>query len=124
MPEEIIEQEYEFPEEADMQTFRENPINACEWMQKKYIWKTYAEFTEYWNWLIDYDWPVWEYQELIDKEYNNPYTHESKIIKILHQLPIPTPEEIIEARIKELRLKLIAWTITQEEREELKLLIG
>ena len=33
-------------------------------------------------------------------------------------------QKIIDDRIRELRLKLIAWTITEEEREELKLLIG
>lgn len=115
---------HEFPEEDDMQTFWNNPINACEWMQKKYIGMTYAEYTEYWNWIKDYDWPVWEYQELIDQEYTNVYTKETKTVKVLHDLPIPSPEDVIKARIQELRLKLIAWTITEAEREELKLLIG
>lgn len=115
--------EHEFPEEDDMQAFWDDPTKACEWMQRKYIWKTFAEYTERWDSLQDYDWPVEEYQELIDQEYFNVYTKETKTIKVLHDLPIPTPEEIIQARIQELRLKLIAWTITDEEREELKLLI-
>ena len=115
---------HEFPEEDDMQAFWNNPINACEWMQRKYIWMTYAEYTEYWNWLVDYEWEVWPYQEIQNKEYINVYTKETKIIKILVDLPQPSPEDVIKARIQELRLKLIAWTITEAEREELKLLIG
>ena len=126
MTEEIIETtniEYEFPEEDDMKSFWDNPKNACEWMQKKYIWMTFKEFTEYWKTIKDYDWEVWENQELIDQEFINVYTKEKKVVKVLHDIPQPTPEEKIKARIQELRLKLIAWTITAEEREELKLLI-
>ena len=126
MTEEIIETtniEHEFPEEEDMQAFWNDPKNACEWMQRKYIWMTFAEYEEYWNWIKDYDWEVWEFQELIDQEFINVYTKEKKVVKVLHDIPQPTPEEKIKARIQELRLKLIAWTITAEEREELKLLI-
>lgn len=115
---------HEFPEEDDMQAFRDNPRNACEWMQRKYIWMTFAEYTEYWNSLKDYEWEVWEYQELINQEYTNVYTKEKKIVKVLHDLPQPNPEDVIKARIQELRLKLINGTITEAEREELKLLIG
>ena len=114
---------HEFPEEDDMQAFWDNPKEACEWMHRKYIWMTFAEYQEYWETIVDYDWPVWEYQELIDKEYVNVYTHEKKTVKVLVDLPQPSPEEKIQARIQELRLKLINWTITAEEREELKLLI-
>ena len=114
---------HEFPEEDDMQAFWNDPRKACEWMQKKYIWMTFEEYEEYWETIKDYEWPVWEYQELIDKEFLNIYTKEKKVVKVLHDLPQPTPEEIIEKRIQELRLKLIAWTITKEEMEELKLLI-
>lgn len=126
MNEEIIKTtniEHEFPEEEDMKAFRENPKNACEWMQRKYIWMTFAEYQESRKTIKDYDWPIWEYQELIDQTYTNIYTKEVKTVKVLHDIPQPTPEEKIEARIKELRLKLIAWTITPEEKEELKLLI-
>lgn len=125
MPEldETIIPTHEFPEEDDMQAFWNDPTKACEWMQRKYIWMTFAEYTEYWNWIVDYDWPVWEYQELIDQEYTNVYTHETKTVKVLHDLPHPSPEEVIQARIQELRLKLINGTITEAEREELKLLI-
>ena len=114
---------HEFPEEDDMQAFWNDPRNACEWMQRKYIWMTFAEYTEYWNSIVDYDWPVWEYQELIDQEYTNVYTKEKKTVKVLHDIPHPDPQELIEQKIKELRLKLILWTITDEEREMLKLLI-
>ena len=114
---------HEFPEEDDMQAFWDNPKNACEWMQKKYIWKTFKEYQEYWKTIKDYDWEVWEYQELIDQEFINVYTKEKKVVKVLHNIPQPNPEEVIAKRIQELRLKLIAWTITKEEMDELKLLI-
>lgn len=126
MTEEIIETtniEHEFPEEDDMQAFWNDPRNACEWMQRKYIWMTFAEYEEYWNWIKDYDWEVWEFQELIDQEFINVYTKEKKVVKVLHDIPQPTPEEKIAKRIQELRLKLINGTITPEEKEELKLLI-
>lgn len=115
---------HEFPEEDDMQAFWDNPINACEWMQRKYIWMTYSEYTEYRETIKDYEGEIWEYQELVDETFTNVYTKEVKTVKVLHDIPQPTPEERIQARIQELRLKLIAWTITEEEREELKLLIG
>ena len=114
---------HEFPEEEDMQAFWNDPKSACEWMQRKYIWMTFAEYQESRKSIKDYDWPIWENQELIDQEFINVYTKEKKVVKILHDIPQPTPEEKIKARIQELRLKLIAWTITAEEREELKLLI-
>ena len=114
---------HEFPEEENMQAFWDNPKNACEWMQRKYIWLTFKEYQEYWKTIKDYDWEVWENQELIDQEFINVYTKEKKVVKVLHDIPQQDPEEKIKARIQELRLKLIAWTITAEEREELKLLI-
>lgn len=114
---------HEFPEEEDMQAFWNDPKSACEWMQRKYIWMTFSEYQEYWETIVDYDWPVWEYQELIDQEFVNVYTHEKKTIKVLHDIPQPDPQELIEKKIKELRLKLILWTITEEEREMLKLLV-
>ena len=120
---EPINPTHEFPEEDDMQAFWNDPKEACEWMQRKYIWMTFAEYQEYWETIKDYDWPVGEYQELVDHIFTNVYTKETKTIKVLHDLPKPDPQEIINARIQELRLKLIAWTITEEEREELKLLI-
>lgn len=114
---------HEFPEEDDMQAFWNDPAKACEWMQRKYLWTTFAEYSEYWNSLKDYDWPVWEYQELVDQTFTNIFTHETKTIKVLQDIPQPDPKEVIEEKIKELRLKLILWTITDEEREMLKLLI-
>lgn len=118
-----IIQKHEFPEEDDMQAFWNDPTKACEWMQRKYIWMTFKEYQEYWKTIKDYDWEVWGNQELIDQEFINVYTKEKKVVKVLHDIPQPNPEEIIKARVQELRLKLIAWTITNEEREELKLLI-
>lgn len=120
---EPIVSNHEFPEEDDMQAFWDDPKEACEWMQRKYIWMTFAEYQEYWETIVDYDWPVGEYQELVDQTFTNVYTKETKTVKVLHDLPQPDPDEIIKKRIQELRLKLIAWTITDAEREELKLLI-
>lgn len=114
---------HEFPEEDDMQAFRDNPRNACEWMQRKYIGMTYSEYEEYRATIVDYEGEVWPYQELVDQEYTNVYTKEVKVVKVLHDLPQPSPEDVIKARIQELRLKLIAWTITPAELEELKLLV-
>lgn len=114
---------HEFPEEDDMQAFRNDPRKACEWMQRKYIWMTYSEYEVYRENLKDYDWPVWEYQEIQEQTFHNVYTHEDKTIKVLVDLPKPTPEEKIQKRIEELKLKLIDWTITAVELEELKLLI-
>lgn len=114
---------HEFPEEDDMQAFRDNPRNACEWMQRKYIWMTFDEYEEYRATIKDYEWEVWPHQELIDQEYTNVYTKEVKVVKVLHEIPQEDPAERIKKRIEELRIKLIEWTITDAEREELKLLI-
>ena len=114
---------YEFPEEENMQAFRENPINACGWMQRKYIGKTYEEYTIYRGTIKDYEGEVWEYQELVERTYTNVYTKETKTVKEIINLPQPSDDEIIENRIKELKIKLIKKTITKEEREELSLLI-
>ena len=114
---------HEFPEEDDMQAFRDNPRNACEWMQRKYIGMTFDEYQEYRATIKDYEWEVWPHQELIDQEYTNVYTKEVKVVKVLHDIPQEDPAERIKKRIEELRIKLIEWTITDAEREELKLLI-
>lgn len=114
---------YEFPEEENMQAFRENPINACEGMQRKYIGLTFEECQKNRETIKDYTGEVWEYQELQDREYLNVYTKEKKTVKILVDLPRPSDEEIIENKIKALKMKLILGTITAEEREMLKLLI-
>lgn len=114
---------HEFPEEDDMQAFWNDPTKACEWMQRKYIWMTFSEYQEYWNSLQDYEGEIWEHQEVVEESFVNVYTHETKTIKVLHDIPQPDPQELIEQKIKELRLKLILWTITEEEREMLKLLI-
>lgn len=119
----MSERQYEFEEEKDMQAFRENPINACEWMQKKYIGETFEEYQKNRETIKDYEGGVWEYQEIQNKEYLNVYTKEKKTVKVLVDLPRPSEDEIIENKIKELKLKLILGTITAEEREILKLLI-
>ena len=116
----------EFPEEADMQAFRDNPSQACEGMQKKYLGMTYQEFLPQWEALKDHKWEVPEWYELVEEVYENPFTHEEKTIKVLREKekePEPTPEEQIAEKVQELKLKLISWTITKEEKEMLKLLI-
>lgn len=116
----------EFPEEADMQSFRDNPSQACEGMQRKYLGMTYQEFLPQWEALQDHQWEVPEGFELADEVYENPFTHEKKTIKVLREKekePEPTPEEQIAEKVQELKLKLISWTITKEEKEMLKLLI-
>lgn len=116
----------EFPEEADMQSFRANPSQACEGMQRKYLGMTHDEFLPQWEALKDHEGEVPEGFELVDEIYENPFTHEKKVIKVLkekEQEPELTPEEQIAEKVQELKLKLISWTITKEEKEMLKLLI-
>lgn len=121
--EEPIIPTHEFPEEDDMQAFWNDPTKACEWMQIKYIWTTFEEYSKYWDSLKDYDGEVGEDQELVDETFSNPFTHETKTIKVLRYIQPKDPIDVIAEKIKELRLKLILWTITDEEREMLKLLI-
>lgn len=116
----------EFPEEADMQSFRANPSQACEGMQRKYLGMTHDEFLPQWEALKDHEGEVPEGFELTDEVYENPFTHEVKTIKFLREKekePEPTPEEQIAEKVQELKLKLISWKITKEEKEMLKLLI-
>lgn len=117
---------HEYPEELDMKKFRERPADACEGMQTKYIGMTYEEFLPSWEALKDHEWSAPEGFELVDEIYENPFTHEKKVIKVLREKekdPEPTPEEQIAEKVQELKLKLISWTITKEEKEILKLLI-
>lgn len=117
---------HEYPEELDMQKFRERPADACEGMQTKYIGMTYKEFLPSWEALKDHEGEVPEWYELIEEVYSNPFTNEEKTIKVLREKekePEPTPEEQIAKKVQELKLKLISWTITKEEKEMLKLLI-
>lgn len=116
----------EFPEESDMQKFRSNPSQACEGMQRKYLGMTHDEFLPQWEALKDHEGEIPDGFELVDEIYENPFTHEKKVIKVLRekeQEPEPTPEEQIAEKVQELKLKLISWTITKEEKEMLKLLI-
>lgn len=117
---------HEYPEELDMQKFRSRPADACEGMQLKYIGMTHDEFLPQWESLKDHEWSAPEGFELVDEIYENPFTHEKKVIKVLREKekdPEPTPEEQIAEKVQELKLKLISWTITKEEKEILKLLI-
>ena len=117
---------HEYPEELDMKKFRSRPADACEGMQTKYIGMTYKEFLPFWEALKDHEWEVPEWYELIEEVYSNPFTNEEKTIKVLREKekePEPTPEEQIAKKVQELKLKLISWTITKEEKEMLKLLI-
>ncbi len=123
MPEEILNQEttFEFPEEADMEAFWANPSEACEWMQRKYIGMTPAEFEIYFDNLEDVQ-EAEEWVELIEQTFENPYTHDKKSVLVKRQVEVISDEEMIANKIKELKLKLVKWTITPEEREELALL--
>lgn len=117
---------HEYPEELDMQKFRERPADACEGMQTKYIGMTYKEFLPSWESLKDHEGEVPEGYELVEETHSNPFTNEEKTIKVLREKekePEPTPEEQIAKKVQELKLKLISWTITKEEKEMLKLLI-
>ena len=113
---------HEFAEEADMQKFRARPADACEGMQKKYLGQTYQEFLISWNALKDHKWPIPEGFELVEEVQNNPFTHEEKTIKILREKEKQDPEKIIEEKIQELKLKVVLWTITKEEKQTLELL--
>ncbi len=60
--------------------------------------------------------------EIREVEYTYTPTWEKKKVKQLVEIPQKSDEEMIEDRIKELKMKLIKKTITEEEKEELKLL--
>ena len=113
---------HEFAEESDMQKFRERPADACEGMQKKYLGQTYQEFLISWNALKDHKWPIPEGFELVEEVQNNAFTHEEKTITILREKEKQDPEKIIEEKIQELKLKVVLWTITKEEKQTLELL--
>ena len=113
---------YEFAEEADMQAFRANPSQACEGMQKKYLGQTYQEFLPIREALKDHEWAVPEGYELVEELHKNPFTHEEKTITILREKEKQDPEKIIEEKIQELKLKVVLWTITKEEKQTLELL--
>lgn len=117
---------HEYPEELDMKKFRSRPADACEGMQLKYIGMTYKEFLPSWEALKDYEWEVPEGFQLADEVYENPFTHEQKTIKILvekEKEPEPDPQDLIQAKIQELKLKLALGTITKIERDTLALLV-
>lgn len=125
MPEENIiltpVEEFEFPEEADMEAFWANPSEACEGMQRKYIGMTPSEFEIYFDNIQDAQ-EAEPWVQLVNQTFTNPYTHESKTVLVKVAIPQPDPMEVIAKRIEELKLKLVNWTITPEEREELALL--
>ena len=60
--------------------------------------------------------------EIREVEVHNLKTNEIRWVKQLVELPPKSDEEMIEDRIKELKMKLIKKTITEDEKEELKLL--
>ena len=105
---------HEYPEELDMKKFRERPADACEGMQTKYIGMTYKEFLPSWEALKDHEG---------EETHSNPFTNEEKTIKVLAQIPIKEPSEIIAEKIQELKLKLALGTITKIERDTLALLV-
>ena len=105
-----------------MQAFRARPADACEGMQKKYLGQTYQEFLISWNALKDHEGEVPEGYELVEELHKNPFTHEEKTITILREKEKQDPEKIIEEKIQELKLKVVLWTITKEEKQTLELL--
>lgn len=113
---------YEFAEEADMQAFRANPSQACEGMQRKYLGQTYQEFLPIREALKDHEGEVPEGYELVEELHKNPFTHEEKTITILREKEKQDPEKIIDEKIQELKLKVVLWTITKEEKQTLELL--
>ena len=113
---------HEFAEEADMQAFRANPSQACEGMQRKYLGMTYQEFLPHWEALKDHEGEVPEGYELVEELHKNPFTHEEKTITILREKEKQDPEKIIDEKIQELKLKVVLWTITKEEKQTLELL--
>lgn len=113
---------YEFAEESDMQKFRERPADACEGMQKKYLGMTHDEFLPHWEALKDHEGEVPEGYELVEELHKNPFTHEEKTITILREKEKQDPEKIIDEKIQELKLKVVLWTITKEEKQTLELL--
>jgi len=70
----------------------------------------------------DYEWEVPFWYEIIEETIIRWSTQETRTVKRLVECK-RTPEERIQHRIVYLRNKLIDWTITAEEKEELKLLI-
>ena len=114
---------HEYPEELDMKKFRERPADACEGMQAKYIGMTYKEFLPSWEALKDHEWEVPEWYELVEEVHSNPFTNEEKTIKVLTQIPVKEPSEVIAEKIQELKLKLALGTITKIERDTLSLLV-
>lgn len=113
---------HEFTEETDMQAFRANPSQACEGMQKKYLGMTHDEFLPHWEELKDHEGEVPDGYELVEELHKNPFTHEEKTIKILREKEKQDPEKIIDEKIQELKLKVVLWTITKEEKQTLELL--
>lgn len=80
---EIIDGEIKevLPNEAE--NFFADPINAPEYLQKKYLGVTYAEYKE----PEDFAWEVFEGFQIIEKNYKNPFTWEEKIIKEIQEIP-------------------------------------
>lgn len=70
-----------------------------------------------------FEWEAPEGYEIRNIEFHNPFTYEIRFIPQLVELSPKNEEEQIEERIKELKIKIIKRTITEEEKEELKLLV-
>ena len=125
--EEIVEAKtssYEFPEEEDMAKFWENPGEACEGMQMKYIWMTPTQYKEYWDGIVDAEWTCPEGYVEDRALYTNIYTHEEKTVRVFREAPRESEEDLIARRIRELKVKVALGTATEEEKEALRLLVG
>lgn len=71
-----------------------------------------------------FEWEAPEGYEIKNIEFHNPYTYEIRWIPQLVELPPKTEEQLLEERVRELKLKVLRKTITEDEKEELKLLVS
>ena len=112
---------YEFPEEADMTAFWEDPSKASEGMQKKYIGMTKDEYDARRDSLQDTVEALWQNEQYTYTRYTNVFTKEEKNIK--SKTPLMVLDNVdIEWKILELKKKVALWIATAEERETLALL--
>ena len=103
-------------EKNEAKIFRENPSLASEELQRKYLWISEAER----NRPSSFEGQVPAWFEIKSEIMKNPFTGEEREIQTLSQIPQKTVQE----RIDELKQKVVLWTATEQEKEDLKLLIG
>lgn len=112
---EILEGEIREIPENEAELFFKDPSSFSESIQRKYLWITVAE----WKPAEDYSGEIPAGFELYSEQLQNPFTLEFYSVKVIRKIP----EITIEEKIQTLKEKLAAWTITAEEKSDLKLLI-